>query len=72
MYLVWLVSEPGDHVKDAGEELLLLLLRVGVVVAQEGDAVVRLGVPEVDVDGLGVSDVKDSVRFRWKPSSNLK
>ena len=31
----------------------------------------RLGVPEVDVDGLGVSDVEDAVRLRRKPSSHL-
>jgi hypothetical protein len=32
---------------------------------------VRLGVPEVDVDGLGVADVEDAVRLRRKPSSHL-
>ncbi len=69
--LVWLIPEPGDHVEDTGEEFLLLLLRIGVVVAQEGDAVVRLSVPEVDVNGLGVSDVEDAVRLRRKPSSHL-
>ncbi len=69
--LVRLIPEPGDHVEDTGEEFLLLLLRIRVVVAQEGDAVVRLGVPEVYVDGLGVSDVEDAVRLRRKPSSHL-
>ena len=69
--LVRFVAEPSDHVQDPGEELLLLLLRVGVVIPEEGDAVVGRSVAEVDVDGLGVTDVEDSIRLRREPRPDL-
>jgi len=69
--LVRLVPKPLYNILDSGKELLLFLLGIGVVVAKETDAVVGGCITEVDVDGLSVADVKNTVRFRGETGSNL-
>ncbi len=69
--LVRLVPKPLYHILDSGKELLLLLLGICVVVTKETDAVVGGCITEVDVDGLSVADVKNTVRFRGETGSNL-
>lgn len=64
-------AEERDHVVDTREELFLLLLWVGVVVAEEADAFVVPRVAKVDVDGLRVTHVQNPVWLRGKASANL-
>jgi hypothetical protein len=64
-------AEPRDHVQDPSEEALLLLLRVGVVVAQEADAVVVARVAEVDVYRLRVAHVQNAVGLRGEARADL-
>ena len=70
-YFVRFKAEPRDHIADSGEKLFLFLLRIGVVVAKETDALVIPGVAKVDVDCLSVTHVQDSVRLRWETRAHL-
>lgn len=54
-------SEPLDNLQDRSEVSLLFSLGVCVIVSQIADAVVGLGESKVDVDGLGVSNVQETV-----------
>mmetsp|Transcript_7234 Transcript_7234/g.30785 ORF Transcript_7234/g.30785 Transcript_7234/m.30785 type:complete len:487 (-) Transcript_7234:1111-2571(-) len=67
---VRLVPKPLNGSEDAVNELLLLGGRVGVVEAHEADATHLLGISEVEVHGLGVADVKVSVRLRREAGAN--
>ena len=65
--LVPLESQPADVALDGADVFLLLLGRVGVVVAQIAGAAVLDGGAEIDADGLDVADVKVSVGLRREP-----
>lgn len=54
-------SEPLNNLENGGEVSLLLSLGVGVVVAEVADTVVSPGESKVDVNGLGVSNVQETV-----------
>ena len=69
--LVRSISEPFDHVFDSEEELLFLLFGVGVVETKITDTIMSLGISEIDVDSLGMADMKNSVGLGRKTSYNL-
>lgn len=56
------------HILDAFEIVQLLCFRVGVVKAQIAIAAVRLCVAEVNVHGLGMSNVKNAIGL-WRETS---
>lgn len=56
-----LLTKPFHHVLDANKELLFFLLWVGIIVAQETGTAVGSSIPKVDVYGLGVADVQNTV-----------
>lgn len=63
-------SEPLDNLQDGGKVSLLFSLRVGVVVSQVADTVVSLSESKVDVNGLGVSNVQETVGL-WREAGNV-
>lgn len=92
------LTQPCNHLLDASDESLFLLLWVSVVIAKVGDPTMsldndrvtppslfeftsisslhvlgktHLGIAKIEVDGLGMSNVQDSIRFRGKPSYHL-
>lgn len=70
--LVWFEPQPLHHLLDTTKESFLLLFRVGVVVPQECDSVVCLGVTEIEVDSLGVANVEDAVRLWREACADLR
>ncbi len=63
-------AEPMDVPFDGLDVLELLLLGVGIVVAQITAPLVLLCQTEVQADRLDVADVQISVRFRGKPGDD--
>ena len=61
-----LETQPSHCLKDTFEVLGFLRLRIRVVVPQIAPTAVMCGIPEVDHDRLGVSDVQIAVRFGWE------
>jgi hypothetical protein len=65
-------AEPVHRLDDRVDELLLFLLRVGVVEAQVADAAVVGGQAEVQADALGVTDVQVAVGLGRKARADLR
>ena len=65
------LTQPPDHLLNSSNKPDLLLLWVGVVIGEIGDAPVSLGITKVEVDCFGVADVQDSVGFRGEPCDHL-
>ena len=57
------LTKPPDHLFNAPNEPLLLLLGVRVIVAEIGDSPMSPRVTKVEIDGLGVADVENSRCF---------
>ena len=63
-------TEPTDTLLDRIDVLLLFLGRVGVIKAEITATAEIPRQAEVDAYGLGMTDVKISVRFRWETGHN--
>ena len=66
-----MLTQPSDHLFDSSDKPLFFFLWIGVVVAKVCDASVSLGIAKVEVDGLCVADVKDSIGFWGEPRDYL-
>ncbi len=64
-------SQPAQVAQLGLDVRRFLRTRIGVVEAQMEDAALELlGDAEVEVDGLGVADVQESVRLGWEPGDD--
>jgi hypothetical protein len=55
--LIWFKSQPLYYIQNAGEKLLILLLRIRVVVTEVTDAFVMLCESEIHRDRFAVPDM---------------
>ena len=55
--LLYQLTQPPDHLLNPSYEPLLLLLWVGVIIAEVSDASMSLGITKVEVDGFGMTNV---------------
>lgn len=60
------VAQPTHVLLDRRHVLLVLFVRVGIVEAQVADTLVIPSDPEIEHDGLGMTDVQITVRLRRK------
>ena len=66
-----IIDEPVDIGHDGIDILGFFLGRIGVVHPNVADAVELVRDPEVQADRLGMTDVKITIRLRWKAGDNL-
>lgn len=63
--------EPPDHLQNALEVSSLFRLWVGVIVSEITVSAVMGCIAEIDEDSFGVTDMQESVWFRWETSEDL-
>lgn len=59
-----ILTKPLNHVSDANKKLLLFFFWVCIIVTQEAHAVVECCILKVDVNGLCMSNVQNTIGLR--------
>lgn len=60
-YIMMILTKPLNHVSDASKELLLFFFWVCIIVTQEAHTIVECCILKVDVNGLCMSNVQNTI-----------